>query len=131
MSGYAGTGALLKLALRRDRVVIPLSVLGLVVLAGGSAKSTVDLYQGQDAVDAARALLTSPALIGMYGPIANPDNPDSFAIFKTLLLGAVFVALLAIVLVRRHTRTEERRAELSWSAPASSGVARPSPRPSS
>ena len=107
MSGYAGTGALLKLALRRDRVVIPLSVLGLVVLAGGSAKSTVDLYQGQDAVDAACALLTSPALIGMYGPIANPDNPDSFAIFKTLLLGAVFVALLAIVLVRRHTRTEE------------------------
>jgi ABC-2 type transport system permease protein len=107
MSGYAGTGALLKLALRRDRVVIPLSVLGLVVLAGGSAKSTVDLYQGQDAIDAARALLTSPALIGMYGPIANPENPDSFAIFKTLLLGAVGISLLAIVLVRRHTRTEE------------------------
>ena len=107
MSGYAGTGALLRLALRRDRVVIPLSVLGLVALAGGSAKSTVDLYQGQDAIDAARALLTSPALIGMYGPIANPDNPDSFAIFKTLLLGGVCVALLAIVLVRRHTRTEE------------------------
>ena len=107
MSGYAGTGALLRLALRRDRVVVPLSVLGLVALAGGSAKSTVDLYQGQDAIEAARALLTSPALVGMYGPIANPDNPDSFAIFKTLLLGAVAVALLAIVLVRRHTRTEE------------------------
>jgi ABC-2 type transport system permease protein len=107
VSGYAGTGALLRLALRRDRVVVPLSVLGLVALAGGSAKSTVDLYQGQDAIEAARALLTSPALVGMYGPIANPDNPDSFAIFKTLLLGAVAVALLAIVLVRRHTRTEE------------------------
>ena len=87
MSGYAGTGALLKLALRRDRVVIPLSVLGLVAFAGGSAKSTVDLYQGQNAIDAARALLASPAIVGMYGPIANPDNPDSFAIFKTLLLG--------------------------------------------
>jgi ABC-2 type transport system permease protein len=107
VSGYAGTGALLRLALRRDRMVVPLSVLGLVALAGGSAKSTVDLYQGQDAIEAARALLTSPALVGMYGPIANPDNPDSFAIFKTLLLGAVAVALLAIVLVRRHTRTEE------------------------
>ena len=107
MSGYAGTGALLKLALRRDRVVIPLSVLGLVAFAGGSAKSTVDLYQGQNAIDAARALLASPAIVGMYGPISNPDNPDSFAIFKTLLLGSVCVALLAIVLVRRHTRTEE------------------------
>jgi ABC-2 type transport system permease protein len=107
MSGYAGTGALLKLALRRDRVVIPLSVAGLVLFAGGSAKSTLDLYQGQDAVEAARALVASPAITGMYGPVANPDNPDSFAIFKTLLLGAVCVALLAIVLVRRHTRTEE------------------------
>jgi ABC-2 type transport system permease protein len=107
MSAYAGTGPLLKLAVRRDRVVIPLSVLGLVALAGGSAKSTLDLYQGQDAIDAARSLLASPSIIGMYGPVANPDNPDSFAIFKTLLLGAVCVALLAIVLVRRHTRTEE------------------------
>ncbi len=107
MSGYASTPALIRLALRRDRVVIPLSVIGLVALAGGSAKSTLDLYQGQDAVDAARTLLASPAIIGMYGPVANPDNPDSFAIFKTLLLGAVCIALLAIVLVRRHTRTEE------------------------
>ena len=85
----------------------PSASLGLVAFAGGSAKSTLDLYQGQDAVDAARALLASPAITGMYGPVANPDNPDSFAIFKTLLLGAVCVALLAIVLVRRHTRTEE------------------------
>lgn len=107
MSAYAGTGALLRLALRRDRVVLPLSVLGLVALAGGSAKSTVDLYQGQAAVDAAKGLLASPAIVAMYGPVANPEDPDSFAVFKTLLLGGVFLALLAFVLVRRHTRTEE------------------------
>jgi len=107
MSAYAGTRPLLALALRRDRVVIPLSVLGLVALAGGSAKSTLDLYQGPAAVEASRALLESPAIVGMYGPVANPENPDSFAVFKTLLLGAVFLAVLAIVLVRRHTRTEE------------------------
>jgi ABC-2 type transport system permease protein len=88
-------------------VVVPLSVLGLVALAGGRPRAPSTSTRGQDAIEAARALLTSPALVGMYGPIANPDNPDSFAIFKTLLLGAVAVALLAIVLVRRHTRTEE------------------------
>lgn len=107
MTGYAGTGTLVRLALRRDRLVIPLSVLALVTLAGGSAKTTVDLYRGQDAIDASRALLSSPAIVALYGPIANPDNPDSFAVFKTLLLGAVLVAVLAVVLVRRHTRTEE------------------------
>ena len=67
----------------------------------------------------------------MYGPIANPDNPDSFAIFKTLLLGAVFVALLAIVLVRRHTRTEEEAGRTELVGAGVVGVARPSPRPSS
>ena len=75
MSGYAGTGALLKLALRRDRVVIPLSVLGLVALAGGSAKSTVDLYQGQDAVNAARALLGEPGDHRHVRPDREPRQP--------------------------------------------------------
>jgi len=107
VNAYAGTRPLLALALRRDRLLIPLSGLGLVVLAGGSAKSTLDLYQGTAAVEASRALLASPAIVGMYGPVADPAKPDSFAVFKTLLLGAVFIALLAIVLVRRHTRTEE------------------------
>ncbi|MEO8829524.1 polyketide antibiotic transporter [Lapillicoccus sp.] len=107
MSGYAGTATLVRLALRRDRLVIPLSIVGLVALAGGSAKSSLDLFQGQATIDATRALLASPAILAMYGPVANPDNPDSFAVFKTLLLGAVALAILAVVVVRRHTRTEE------------------------
>ena len=68
MSPYAGTRPLLALALRRDRLVVPLSVVGLVVLAGGSAKSTVDLYQGQDAVDAARA--------GVSGVVGQDEERD-------------------------------------------------------
>ncbi|MEP6798297.1 MAG: polyketide antibiotic transporter [Lapillicoccus sp.] len=108
MSGYAGTGTLVRLALRRDRVLIPVCVVGLVALAGGSARSTVALYPDPaQAVSAARAAALSPAIVGMYGPIAAPDNPDSIGAFKTLVLGGIFLAIFAFAIVRRHTRTEE------------------------
>ena len=106
--GWTGTATLLRLAARRDRVLAPVSSLVLVAFAGGSASATVDLYPDPaDAVATARAAAASPALVGMYGPLADPTNPDSVAVLKTLVLGGVFVAVLAIALVRRHTRVEE------------------------
>lgn len=108
MTGYAGTGTMLRLALRRDRVIVPISIVFLVLLAGGSAQATVALYnEPSAAATAAKAVNASPALVGLYGPIADPTNPDSVAAFKTITMGAIFVALLAYALVRRHTRTEE------------------------
>ena len=108
MSGFTGTGALLRLALRRDRVLLPVSVALLVLLAGGSAQATVALYPTPvEAIAAARAVNASPAIVAMYGPIADPSNPDAVAAFKTVTMGAIFVAILAYALVRRHTRAEE------------------------
>lgn len=108
MSGYAATGTLVRLALRRDRMLVPVWVLALVALAGGSASSTIALYPDPaKAVEAARAAALSPAIVGMYGPIADPNNPDSIGALKTLVLGGIFLAVLACILVRRHTRSEE------------------------
>lgn len=108
MKGFAGTGALVRLALRRDRIVLPVSVALLVLTAGGSAQATVALYTTPaEAELAARTINASPALLGIYGPIADPTNPDSVAAFKSVTMGAIGIALLAYALVRRHTRTEE------------------------
>ncbi len=119
MSGLAGTGTLLRVALRRDRVLLPVTGLLLVALAGGSASATRSLYADPAAaVAGARAANASPAVVGMYGPLADPSNPDSVGALKTLMLGAVLVAVLAVVLVRRHTRVEEEagRTELVGAA---------------
>lgn len=119
MSGFSGTGTLLRLAMRRDRIVLPLSIAFLVLLAGGSAQATIALYTTPaEAVAAAQAVNASPALVAMYGHIADPTNPDSVAAFKTITMGAIFVALLAYAVVRRHTRTEEEagRTELVGAA---------------
>ncbi len=103
----AGTVALLRLAWRRDRILIPASALGLTALSVGSAKATLDLYPTTASVQQGMAtIFSNPAITAMYGPIGAP-TPDALAVVKTVLLGAVTLAILAYVIVRRHTRTEE------------------------
>ncbi len=112
MSGFTGTSSLLRLASRRDRLLIPVSVLALVAFAAGSAKATVDLYPTlSSALEIFRPIIDNPATVALYGPVTSLDL-DSFAVFKTVLLGGVFVCLLAYIVVRRHTRTEEEAGRL-------------------
>lgn len=108
----AGFSHLLRLAWRRDRILIPSSVLGLVVLAVGSAQATLALYPtDEEAVTGLQSVLTNPSVIALYGPMASP-TADALAVFKTLMMGAFLTAVLALVVVRRHTRTEEDEGRL-------------------
>lgn len=112
MSTFAGTGSLVRLASRRDRVLIPVSVLALVAFAAGSAQATIGLYPSlASALEIIRPLVDNPAVVALYGPMTSLTL-DSFAVFKTVLLGGVFVCLLAYIVVRRHTRTEEESGRL-------------------
>ena len=112
MSTFTGTGSLVRLASRRDRVLIPVSVLALVAFAAGSAQATIDLYPSlASALEIIRPLVENPASVALYGPMTSLTL-DSFAVFKTVLLGGVFVCLLAYIVVRRHTRTEEEAGRL-------------------
>lgn len=129
MTGLSGTGSLLRLAARRDRVLIPVSALALVFVVAGSAQATVALYPDVAAAMAPlRAVLANPALTALYGPITS-ESLDSFATFKTLLMGAVFLCFLAYVVVRRHTRTEEEEGRLELLGAGAIGRRAPSPPP--
>ncbi len=108
----AGFSHLLRLAWRRDRILIPSSVLGLVVLAVGSAQATLALYPDDESAAAGLAgILTNPSIIAMYGPLAS-QTAAALAVFKTVMMGAFLVAVLGFVVVRRHTRTEEDEGRL-------------------
>ncbi|HET7399818.1 MAG TPA: polyketide antibiotic transporter [Intrasporangium sp.] len=113
MSGFAGTGALVRLAARRDRVSVLASIVALAVLVAGSARATFDLYPDAGAALADLSdVLTNPALLAIYGPLSDPRSLDALATFKTVLLGAVLLCILAYAVVRRHTRTEEEEGRL-------------------
>ena len=121
MSGFAGTVALTRLAWRRDRVLLPASVAGLVVLAVGSAAATLDLYPDDRAVaDGLAGIIANPGVLALYGPLASP-TADAFAVFKTVMMGAVLTSVLALVVVRRHTRSEEEDGRLELLQSASVG----------
>jgi ABC-2 type transport system permease protein len=112
VTGLTGTTRLLRLAARRDRVLIPVSALTLAAVVAGSAKATFDLYPNASmAGGALRETLDNPALLAVYGPVASASI-DSLATFKTVLMGGVFLCMLAYVVVRRHTRSEEEEGRL-------------------
>lgn len=111
-TGLTGTMSLLRLAARRDRVLVPASALGLAAFVALSAQATFALFPDLKSAQASMApTLANPALVAMYGPISSLGI-DSIATFKSVLLGGVFLALLAYVVVRRHTRTEEEAGRL-------------------
>ncbi|WP_182376389.1 hypothetical protein [Nocardioides sp. WS12] len=104
----AGWPLLLRLALRQDRVVAPVSIGVLVLMSVASAAATPGLYADEAArVRAADALNNSPAIVALYGPVLDVTSAGELAMTKMTVLYAVFVAVLFVVLVRRHTRVDE------------------------
>ena len=87
-------------------------MLGLVVLAVGSAQATLALYPTDESASTGLAgVLGNPSVIALYGPVAA-HTADALAVFKTVMMGAFLTAVLGFVVVRRHTRTEEDEGRL-------------------
>lgn len=112
----AGTGTLLRFDLRRDRIRIPAWVAAL----GFGSISVLSSFQqsypeAADRADIAQTM-DSPAGMAMSGPGRYLDDYNLGAMMSHQLLGfvAVLVGLMSVLIVARHTRTEEEtgRAEL-------------------
>ena len=111
-SSWAGTGALLHLAWRRDRWIVAASVLALVATAYGSMAATLDLYPTDAAAaGGAAAMVDNPSLTALYGPLPSA-TAAGIGVLKTVMMGSLATAFLAFALVRRHTRSEEEDGRL-------------------
>jgi ABC-2 type transport system permease protein len=117
-----GTGRLLGLVLRRDRLRLVLWVLGIVVLVGVSAGSVEGLYDTpEDLAGYAAIVEDNAAMIIQAGPGYGLESPTVGAVLmnETSLWAIIGVALMSIFMTVRHTRAEEEseRAELLRSGP--------------
>jgi ABC-2 type transport system permease protein len=109
----AGLSALTRLAMRRDRVLVPVWIAVFVVVAASSASATEGLYPTvADRVQAARAANATPALVAFYGKVYDVTSVGGIGMLKLTALGSVLVAVLMAVLVVRHTRGEEESGRL-------------------
>lgn len=126
MSGLAGTGTLIRLALRRDRVRLPLWVLGIVGSVLAVARSLPDLYPTAAERQARAEFVASPTAKAFRGPGHGLDDYTIGAMLanELLLWALLAIALMSVMLVIRHTRAEEEsgRAELVRSAVAGRGA---------
>jgi len=140
-NGFAGTQHLVRLLLRLDRIKLTLWLLGLLTLVAitpFSLRAIIDAEAEKRAVPTAQVLAeqaqlleTNGASIALQGP---PDALDTFGGRYAFEIGAftlAIVALMNILLIARHTRSEEEsgRAELvraasvgPWSALAAVGI---------
>lgn len=115
MTALAGTGAMVRLALRRDRVRLVLWVGGISVLMLSTAAAQMRVYATPEDIAAyAASVGESPAAKALQGAGFGLDTIGGIVAYEGLLFGCVVVALMAVLLVVRHTRAEEEagRAEL-------------------
>src|SRR5262249_59393020 len=100
----AGTGALARLAFRRDRIMLPVWVYVITAAIASNSYSLNKLYP----TAAARAALAAsggqnPALVFLYGPLWG-DSLRAVSAWPDGGGAAIFAALVSIFLVIRHTR---------------------------
>ncbi|MGV2921990.1 ABC transporter permease, partial [Streptomyces alfalfae] len=103
----AGTGALLRLALRRDRVMAPvwmLVVSGIVLAMPGSLESVY--ATAAERSDAMESMNANSSMRAMYGPVFG-DSVGALTAWRIGCYAGVLAAVMSLVIVVRHTRDEE------------------------
>ncbi|WP_406726310.1 ABC transporter permease [Streptomyces sp. GD-15H] len=115
-NALAGTRTLIRFALRRDRIRLPVWVLALFLGTLATAGNFKTLYSDpEDRANAVRSM-DSPAGLAMSGPRHYLDDYDFGSMLGHQMLGfmAVLVGLMSVLIITRHTRAEEEtgRAEL-------------------
>ena len=114
-----GTWQLVRLALRRDRVVLPVWVVFLVGVTYSTTTALEELYATQES----RALLgvtanANSAFLAMLGPLHDWSSLGGLVAWRWGVFSCLFIAIMAMLAVTRHTRAEEEagRTELISSA---------------
>jgi ABC-2 type transport system permease protein len=113
---FAGTWTLLKFMMRRDRIQIPIWILGLTLTILATLVSFDEMYPTKEGRQGIAVTMANPASIALTGPKLYLEDYTFGAMMSHQMLGmaGIVVALMSVFLVIRHTRKEEEtgRAEL-------------------
>lgn len=121
MSALVGTGTLVRLILRRERLALPLWLLFLTLLVVGSAFGLGRLYATPEArATFAQAINQTPAEVALLGYIYTPSLGGLTA-WRVGMTGGLLAALMSILTVVRHTRGEEAAGRREWLGSAAVG----------
>ncbi|NLX82202.1 MAG: ABC transporter permease [Clostridiales bacterium] len=118
---FNGTFPLVQFILRRDRVRLPLWVLGLSFFMAGMVPVFQNLLITGEGYSVFAMMMENPAMVALVGPVYGASNFHTGAAYANMMLVfcVIFVALMNIFLITRHTRADEEvgRVELIRSLP--------------
>ncbi len=115
----AGTWHLIRLALRRDRVVLPIWIVLLSVVPASTVSTFEQFYPTvADRLALQAGANTNPSYALLYGPPFDLTTGGGFIAWRMCGFLALLIGLMVVFTVTRHTRAEEDsgRAELLGSA---------------
>ncbi|GAA1487694.1 ABC transporter permease [Brachybacterium sacelli] len=113
-SPLTGLGLLVRLFGRMSRLQITVWTVAMFVTVAASVAALEEAYPDQQALDARAALLGNPSAVLMTGPaFAREDYTLWAAVANELFLYILLAgAIMSILLMVRHTRTEEEAGRL-------------------
>ena len=118
---FRGTGSLIKLLFRKDRLKIAVWLAGILLVTVSAASAYPTVYKTEEDLAVFALTMKNPAMIAMLGPGYDTSDFTTSLAFATemLMFSAIAAAVMNILLVGGATRTdeEEGRLELIRSLP--------------
>jgi ABC-2 type transport system permease protein len=116
-----GTGQLARLAVRRDRIMLPAWVYVLTAIAASGAYALHNLYPAAAGrAQFAASAGNNPSLTFLYGQL-HGASLGALIVWRYGAFGAVGAGLMSIFLVIRHTRADEEAGRLELVGAAAVG----------
>lgn len=112
-NNFTNTGRLVRFILRRERISSSLWIILLSLFSIALAPMLASMFDAP-ARDALILTIDNPAMIGMLGPIYGMDNYTEGAMYFNMMVQWVMLtaAVMNILLVVRHTRTDEEQGRM-------------------
>ncbi|MER5714401.1 ABC transporter permease [Streptomyces sp. NPDC002132] len=118
---FTGTGTLLRFALRRDRVLIPVWVGVNVLMVLTMPKTLGSLYgTASERADLLRQVSANSSLRALVGPVFD-DSLGALTAWRVGVYAGVLAAVTSLLIVVRHTRDEEESGRLELLASGAVG----------
>jgi ABC-2 type transport system permease protein len=118
---FDNTVRLVRFILRRERVSAIIWLLAIILMMAAMGPGIDAMFPEGEARESIVQMYDNPIMIGMMGPAYGIDNPTTGSIyaFMMLLWSVMAVAIMNIIMVVKHTRSDEEhgRAEVVRSLP--------------
>jgi ABC-2 type transport system permease protein len=103
-----GTGSLVRLVLRRERIQLPVWILAVTGIVAATASSFAQLYPTvQSRQELAATVVNNPSVLALSGPAQGLDTVGGLTEWKYGAVACVLVGLMAVFMTVRHTRADE------------------------